>query len=362
MAVSTFTQSDASTQAVLQYPEIVDGDISVMARIAAAFAPHAQAAPNMTVEVDAGHLMIGSALIEVPAQATAPITAPASNPRIDRVVVNSTTGVALVVSGTEASAPTPPSIPAGNAPVAQVLLQPATTEITNDQISDERDFTKLGASPGALINVQTFATPGTYTYTPTPGTQKIMVEVLGGGGSGGSVGATNSSQSAGAGGGGSGAYAKSYLTSGFSGGVTVVVGAGGAASAAGPNNGNAGGTSSFGTLMVAPGGGGGYGITPNSTPGFVGGSPPVAIATGGNILNAMSNQGGFGFYLTPVFRGGGAGASSPFGGGGTGVASGGGAAGRTPGSGGGGAGIPAGTAAAAGGAGAPGIVIIHEYA
>src|SRR5262249_48026374 len=160
-------------------------------------------------------------LVEVPAQATALITAPTSNPRIDRVVVSSTTGAVSVVTGTEASSPTLPNIPAGSTPVAQVLLQPTPTGITKTQNSDGRHFTNLGVSAGALINVQTFAVAGTYTYTPTVGTQKIMVEVLGGGGSGGSVGATNSTQSAGAGGGGSGAYAKSYLTSGFFGGVTV---------------------------------------------------------------------------------------------------------------------------------------------
>ncbi len=101
------------------------------------------------------------------------------------------------------------------------------TVITNDAITDERSLYSLGSSGsaggGSLLNVQTFATPGTYTYTPTAGTTKIIVEVQGAGGQGASATSTTSRPGVGVGG-GSGAYAKSFLTSGFSG-ATVIVGA-----------------------------------------------------------------------------------------------------------------------------------------
>ena len=71
-------------------------------------------------------------------------------------------------------------------------------------------------------------TTGSATYTPTAGTNKVLVEVIGGGGAGGGAPATSSVQFSVGGGGGSGAYAKKLITSAFSG-VTVTVGAGGTA-------------------------------------------------------------------------------------------------------------------------------------
>ena len=88
--------------------------------------------------------------------------------------------------------------------------------------------------PGALIAVRVFNTVGSSTYTPTPGTTKIFVEVLGGGGSGGGSAATTAGQIAAGGGGGAGGYAASWMTSGFAG-TTLTVGAGAVAGAAGAN-------------------------------------------------------------------------------------------------------------------------------
>ena len=116
-------------------------------------------------------------------------------------------------------------------------------------------FGRLGASgkaPGGLIARRIFTT--TQTYTPSAGTNKVRVTVVGGGAGGGGSDAMSASQFAGGGGGGGGEVATNEYTSGFSG-VTMTIGAGGAG-ATGALGGN-GGATSFGALLTANGGAGG---------------------------------------------------------------------------------------------------------
>jgi hypothetical protein len=145
MTTSTWTQTDYATQPISAYFPHVDGNTAVAARIADAFAAHEQTPPDATVAVDAGHIFDRTALIEVPAQTTGVITAPVGNPRIDRVVVDQATGLVSVVTGVAAASPVPPAIPAGKVPVARLDLDPKTSAITNAEITDERDFSMLGA-------------------------------------------------------------------------------------------------------------------------------------------------------------------------------------------------------------------------
>lgn len=77
-------------------------------------------------------------------QRTAAITAPVSNSRIDRIVVDRITGAVSVITGTPGATPTVPTLTTGVIPVAQVLLTSSTTAISNSMISDERDTTTLG--------------------------------------------------------------------------------------------------------------------------------------------------------------------------------------------------------------------------
>jgi len=137
-------------------------------------------------------------------------------------------------------------------------------------------------TPGRLLNMQIFTASG--TYTPTPGTKSIIVEVQGAGGGGGGIGGAGTSTTAIGNGGGGGGYAKSRLTSGFSAGIAVTVGTGGAGGNLAPTNGAAGGLSSFGSTIVANGGDGGLGqnqaTPPYSVTGSLGG-----VASGGNIVN-----------------------------------------------------------------------------
>ncbi len=141
MTVPTFVQPDRSSDSGAQYPANIDAAIAVLARPGQAFAPHEQSTPDMTVRLDAGHIYdpVTQAITEVAAQSSAAITAPSADPRIDRIVVDQTTGAVSVVAGTEAASPVAPALPAGKFPVAQVSLLTSTTTITNSIITDERN-------------------------------------------------------------------------------------------------------------------------------------------------------------------------------------------------------------------------------
>ena len=157
MTVAQFFQTNYTTQTGTAYPLAIDADWAVAARLVDNFAPHAQTTPNMTVALDAGHLFNGTTLTEVAAQSTGTIAAPVANPRIDRVVVDRVSGAVSVVTGTEAASPMPPAIPAGKAPVGQVLLQTTSTAVTDSMLTDERDLGALGLASGAYTTVGTAA-------------------------------------------------------------------------------------------------------------------------------------------------------------------------------------------------------------
>jgi len=118
----------------------------VASRFISNFAPSAQDTPNMTVFLQAGFIWNGQTLTEVASQSTSAITAPVSNPRIDRIVVDADSGTVSVVAGVEAGSPSAPAIPAGKLPVARVLLQTSSTTITNSMLTDERVFVGLGGT------------------------------------------------------------------------------------------------------------------------------------------------------------------------------------------------------------------------
>ncbi|EFT6997202.1 carbohydrate kinase [Escherichia coli] len=119
------------------------------------------------------------------------------------------------------------------------------TALENLDLGDESGYV------GRLLNVQTFYTSG--TYTPTAGTKKVIVEMVGGGGGGAGARAAGPGQIAVGGAGGAGSYAKAQFTSGFSG-VNVIVGSGGMGGTTSNPYASSGGTSSFGNLVSAAGG------------------------------------------------------------------------------------------------------------
>lgn len=144
--VAKFAQTNFATAAdVSSYKGQIDSNSAVMARFCDNFAPRALDTPAMKIHLDAGHFYNGLSLDEVAAQDSGTITAPASNPRIDRAVVDIGTGAISIITGTEAGSPVAPAIPLGKLPVAQILLATSTTTITNSLITDERDFIQSNA-------------------------------------------------------------------------------------------------------------------------------------------------------------------------------------------------------------------------
>lgn len=215
------------------------------------------------------------------------------------------------------------------------------------------------SSAGRFIGVQRITTTG--TYTPTPGTTSIVVELVGGGGAGGGCAATGTGQYTVGGGGGSGAYTKTRLTTGFSG-QTVTIGLGGIGITTGTNPGS---STSFGALASAAGGVGGESQGPSNVVFTAKGGNGGVASVSGNILNSSGTSGVYGTSGSSTTGSqGGPGAPGPFGGGGfgsnTGTATG--FPGGGPGAGGGGSGNnPSQATARPGGNGADGIAIIWEY-
>ncbi|WP_325177643.1 hypothetical protein [Pantoea sp. 1B4] len=131
--------------------------------------------------------------------------------------------------------------------MAYVLAQFISDSTANDVLDNGTPDTILAnlksgltaLTPGRLLNMQLFTASG--TYTPTPGTKSIVVEVQGAGGGGGGIGGAGTNTVAVGNGGAGGGYAKSRLTSGFSGGIFITVGTGGPGGNLAPTNGSDGG-------------------------------------------------------------------------------------------------------------------------
>jgi hypothetical protein len=145
MSTVTFVQPDATSQAPAAYKDAIDASVKVVAGgLGSHFAVHQRTdvVPNMTVRVDAGRMITGSAeagfsVTTIPGQNSGSITAPVSNPRYDLVYLTPS-GVVGITTGAEAASPTVPTFTASQIPLASVLLQTSTTQITNSMIDDLR--------------------------------------------------------------------------------------------------------------------------------------------------------------------------------------------------------------------------------
>lgn len=223
--------------------------------------------------------------------------------------------------------------------------------------------TTYAGSSGSPVGLGTVAVA---TWNIGSGTAALYVRVCGGGGGsepcqGGGTGVNTSGVS---GGGGGGGYSERWILSGFGTTQVVNIGLGGRAGilpTTAPGNG---GESRFGTFLSA-GGGGVSGVgNSNAGPAFIGGGIG-GIGSGGNI-NAAGISGGIGFIISPNSPLSGRGGQSAFGGAGgaESAATSAEANGRLFGGGAGGAVVVnVLTATSRNGAnGAPGFVIVDEYA
>ncbi len=218
----------------------------------------------------------------------------------------------------------------------------------------------ISTTPITAIVIQQFTTVGANTYTPTPGMVFCISEAIGSGAGGGGV--AQSTGQAGGGGGGAGSYARVRLTAAQVGASQVAtIGAIGAGGTAGANNGSNGSDCSLGTLCVGKGGTGGGGASANSP----GASGAGGVAGTGTVL-VPGGHGSYGFSgtITTVGLPGGQGGQGYFGGGLPSVVNSITGTGETPsvyGNGGNGGRSFNNSAAAAGGPGSLGIVIVTEF-
>lgn len=140
----TLTKAD-HTQLLQAYQIFAQGRLNTPFRPRAA-TPTA----NMTVVVEAGFVMRDGSLTEVAQQVTPTFTAPGSNSRIDRIVVDRLTGALSVVPGIAAATPAAPAIPTGKNPIARVTLTSGQSSITNASIADERAIYSMGLGLAAF--------------------------------------------------------------------------------------------------------------------------------------------------------------------------------------------------------------------
>lgn len=212
---------------------------------------------------------------------------------------------------------------------------------------------RVVAEPPRLRTTQIFTNSGTWTHPA--GLRMVKVTVVGGGGGGGGASSENGASSAG--GSGAGASIKWIPASALAATETVTIGPGGTSGADTGGNGGSGGTSSFGSHCSATGGGPGEGSTSASS---VSSGADGGDGAGGDInvrgSGAAVGQGVGGAVGGAPSAGGG----SIFGGGARSRNALNGVSAQTPGAGGAGARRTGGNNRA-GGAGAPGIVIVEEF-
>ncbi|HBR1819110.1 hypothetical protein [Klebsiella pneumoniae] len=144
----------------------------------------------------------------------------------------------------------------------------------------------INALGGRLINIQIFYSSG--IYTPTSGTKKVIVEMVGGGGGSAGSRAAGPGQIAVGGAGGAGSYAKGSFTQNFNG-VQVTVGAKGAGGTVSEPYASEGGTSSFGSLLSAAGGAAGQPAGPTSS--FPFSTVAAVVSAGANGANIIGTPG-----------------------------------------------------------------------
>lgn len=176
MTVGTWRDINANVDSASQYKAGIDGNSTILKRLGNAFAAHEQTVPTMSVRIEAGFTLTGGVLTEVAAQTIAGFTAPSALPRIDRIVLDPTTGTCSRIAGAEAGSPVAPIFGKGLLPVCQILFQTSTLVIANSMITDERARI-VDVDISGMIDLGN--TSGTDTYTITNAASPLQSWVTG---------------------------------------------------------------------------------------------------------------------------------------------------------------------------------------
>lgn len=114
MSRKTTAVAGGDTGTIEQYNKLRDeaeGSSRLLAR--------EQGTPDLTLYVSEGNLYFNGSLVSFAGGNSPSFTAPATNPRIDVLSINSS-GTLVRTAGAEAGSPTAPSVPTGNIPICQV--------------------------------------------------------------------------------------------------------------------------------------------------------------------------------------------------------------------------------------------------
>jgi hypothetical protein len=267
-------------------------------------------------------------------------------------------------SGVVAGSPVAPTTDTGYMPLAYITVGTGVLAITPANISDQRPV----ISTGGYLGRQVFEASG--TYVPTPGTTKIVVRMVGAGGGGGGVANTAGNRAMGAGG-ASGVFLDFEVENGgkpIAGGAVVVFAGGPGVVGGNGLDGNNTSITINGTTYTAKGGRGadpGTPTAPTTTAQMAGVTWPYGGSTSGTGISQAAQAGRESLMIPTGAMLGGQGGSCPLGTGGqNGLIFGADSNGQDgAGYGAGGGGASAETAVSkAGGAGAPGVVLIDEFA
>lgn len=251
-----------------------------------------------------------------------------------------------------------------NALAGKQPLDSTLTDLSGKTVNGILQYLGLGDASGyvgRLLKIQVFYSSG--IYNPTPGTKKVIVEMVGGGGGSAGARAAGDGHVSIGGSGGAGSYGKGQFTSNFNG-VLVTVGGKGQGGTVSWAYATDGGGSSFGSLLTAAGGSAGQPAGPTNN--FPFSTVAAVVSAGANGANIVGTPGQG--TLPSVVVGAssvieGPGGSSQFGAGGFITAfNAKGVNGSGFGSGGGPSKVNGGNAAVAGGDGSQGLVIVWEYA
>lgn len=274
-------------------------------------------------------------------------------------ITNSTTGAFTTTVKTAAGSGV--VIPQNGAPTHVIGNGTSITQVASNiaAATTATQAMQLGQATGRLLRVAQFSATG--AYTPSAGTNSVLVVLIGGGGGGGGCGPTAAGQASGGAAGSGGGFAQKYMTSGFTG-ITITIGGGGTPGDATGSSGGSGGNTTFGGVFGAGGGAGGAGGTGTTTfPASIGTNPPGTGFGAADVIGTGEwGQPTLLFSSANPFQATGSGGGSWLGGGAR-VATNTAATSGTVGGGGSGPARSASFPGIAGGSGGPGLAIIYEY-
>lgn len=116
---------------------------------ASSLLPHQQTVPVLTLKIESGVFYVGATRVKYAGGNTPSIAAPAANPRIDLVTIDSAGTVALV-AGAEAGSPSVPTYPANKVIICEVFCRVGQTQIFD---------TDQGSNGYISADVRPFVTP-----------------------------------------------------------------------------------------------------------------------------------------------------------------------------------------------------------